>query len=78
MPSSKPRWRCVDNYSVRLQSVTSLGRTQAGAKFVVCDAGGSTVDISAYRVNNRTAQGVDVEELEVPSCKYQKYVANGA
>jgi len=42
-----------------------------GAKFVVCDAGGSTVDISAYRVNSRPGEDVDVEELEHPSCKFQ-------
>lgn len=36
---------------------------------MVCDAGGSTADISAYMVKSTTSTGLALEELDVPSCK---------
>jgi len=40
-----------------------------GTEFIICDAGGSTADISAYKV---ISAGVNVRlrEMNVPSCKY--------
>ena len=40
---------------------------QDGTKFVICGAGRSTVDISAWSVTN---SGLDFEELNTPSCEY--------
>jgi len=53
-------------FSLTDRSLYSLMKT--GTKFVICDAGGSTVDISAYTVTNRGDVSLDVEELDVPSC----------
>lgn len=47
---------------------TLAARLPVDAKFVICDAGGSTADISAYKVR-RTENGiVYIKELEVPRC----------
>lgn len=34
----------------------------------MCDAGGSTVDISAYKVKTADLERFDLKELDVPGC----------
>lgn len=46
-----------------VQWLTSFVLVQEGTTFVVCDAGGSTIDISAYRVGRRKDNVQAMEEL---------------
>lgn len=41
---------------------------QKGSKFIVCDAGGSTIDISTYDVKSISSDRMGLAELQVPSC----------
>ena len=45
---------------------------QPGTKFVVCDAGESTVDITAYQVIRKTHCRTHLREFEQPSRAYSR------
>jgi len=51
-------------------NATMASRLTPGSKFVICDAGGSTTDISAYKVRKTLAGIVYLKELNLPSCLY--------
>jgi hypothetical protein len=40
-----------------------------GTEFIICDAGGSTADISAYKVIS-TGRNTRLREIDLPSCEY--------
>jgi hypothetical protein len=40
-----------------------------GTEFIICDAGGSTADISAYKVIS-TGRNTRLREMDLPSCEY--------
>jgi len=42
---------------------------QRGTEFIICDIGGSTADISAYKVISAEVN-IRLREMNVPSCKY--------
>jgi len=41
---------------------------QVGCRFIVCDGGGSTADISAYEVKTTLPNGMLLAEIDLPSC----------
>jgi len=41
---------------------------QTGTQFIVCDGGGSTADISAYRVKANILNAISLDEIGLPSC----------
>lgn len=53
----------------KLGATPSLITSQPKSRIIVCDAGGSTCDVSSYKVT-RISGDIYVKEPELPSCDY--------
>lgn len=62
------RYSVLEGYSDRSSLFIALSCHQVGTKFIVCDAGGSTVDTTAYTVKQRPPHLV-LEETKASGCK---------
>ena len=58
----------VRNLLITDTSCLTLVTLQKGSKFIVCDAGGSTVDITTYEIKSMSSDRMSLKELVSPSC----------